>query len=163
MANVLSQFEIVVRKAKKFTEAKSEPQTGLHPFDERDIHTGLPTIVKDLFDNGHFPQATFEAYKFIDKEIQRHSKSKKIGFKLMMEALAPNSPKVQLTEMKNDSEKDEQQGFQFIFAGAVLAIRNPRGHEYNLIETPDQCLDNLCLASLLLRRLEKAGYKCKGS
>jgi putative transposase len=34
---------------------------------------------------------------------------------------------------------------------------------YNEIQTPDQYLDNLSLASLLLRRLEKAGYKCKGS
>lgn len=159
----MRRFETVVRKARRFTEAKSEPQTGLHPFEERDIHTGLPPIVKDLFDNGHFPQATFEAYKFIDKEIQRHSKSRKIGFKLMMDALAPNNPKIILTDSNNDSEKDEQQGFQFIFAGAVLAIRNPRGHEYSLVETPDQCLDNLSLASLLLRRLEKAGYRCKES
>ena len=81
----------------------------------------------------------------------------------MMEALAPDNPRIKLTDLNNDSEKDEQHGFQFIFAGAVLAIRNPRGHEYNLVETPDQCLDNLSLASLLLRKLEKAGYKCKRS
>ena len=49
-------------------------------------------------------------------------------------------------------------GFQFIFAGTVLAIRNPRGHEVNLIDSPDNCLDHLNLASLLLRRIQKSGY-----
>lgn len=35
-----------------------------------------------------------------------------------------------------------------------MAIRNPRGHEFGLQETPDQCLDHISLASLLLRRLD---------
>jgi len=33
--------------------------------------------------------------------------SRKIGFKLMMDALAPNDPKIKLTDLNNDSEKDE--------------------------------------------------------
>lgn len=161
MDETLHRFERLVREAKRFTEAKSEPKGGLHPFDEHNIHPGIPNIVKDLFDDGHYSQATFETYKFLDKEIQRHSKSHKSGSKLMMEVLSPNSAKVQLTPLKTTSDKDEQQGYQFLFAGSVLAIRNPRGHEFNVIDTPDQCLDHLSLASLLLRRLEKAGYICK--
>ena len=27
-----------------------------------------------------------------------------------------------------------------------MAIRNPRGHEFGLQETPDQCLDHISLA-----------------
>jgi hypothetical protein len=37
----------------------------------------------------------------------------------------------------------------------VLAIRNPRGHEYAVKDDPDTCLDHLSLVSLLLRRVEK--------
>jgi uncharacterized protein (TIGR02391 family) len=159
MSELLRRFERVVRKVGQFTEARPRPIGGLHPFDERNIHPRLPQIVRDLFDNGHYAQATFEAYKFLDKEVQRHSGLKEIGFKLMMQAFAIESPSIQLTPLTTISEKDEQKGFQFIFSGSVLAIRNPRGHEYNVIDSPDKCLDHLNLASMLLRRMEESGFK----
>ena len=152
------RFEQLVRRAGQFTEARSEPSGGLHPFDERNIHPRLPSIVKHLFDDGHYAQATFETYKFIDKEVQRFSSSSESGFKLMMQVFG-DPPTIKLTPLSNASEKDEQKGFQFLFAGSVLGIRNPRGHEYGVIDTPDECLDHLGLASLLLRRLEEAGFK----
>ena len=49
--------------------------------------------------------------------------------------------------------------FQFLFAGSILAIRNPRGHEYDIEDSPDVCLDHLSLASVLLRRLQQSGYQ----
>lgn len=159
MSEWLHRFEQIVRRAGQFTEARSKPVGGLHPFDERNIHPRLPQIVRDLFDNGHYTQATFEAYKFLDKEIQRHSSLTESGFKLMMQAFAAESPVIQLTALSTSSQKDEQRGFQFLFSGSVLAIRNPRGHEYNVVDSPDKCLDHLNLASMLLRRLEESGFK----
>jgi len=159
MLELLPQFERIVRKASRFTEARLEPTGGLHPFDERNIHPRFPGIVRDLFDNGHYAQATFEAYKFLDKEIQRHSRLYGSGFKLAMQAFAAESPIIKLTSLSGVSETDEQKGYQFIFAGAMLAVRNPRGHEYNVSDTPDKCLDHLSLASMLLRRLEEAGFR----
>ena len=50
-------------------------------------------------------------------------------------------------------------GFKFIFAGAATGIRNPRGHEVDIGDTPDEALDYLALASLLLRRLDAAGLR----
>ncbi len=73
MTDGIGQFESVVRRAHRLTEARSEPSGGLHPFDERDVHPGIPDIVRDLFDNGHYSQATFEAFKFLDKTLQRCS------------------------------------------------------------------------------------------
>jgi uncharacterized protein (TIGR02391 family) len=160
MQRSLDRFEEVVRRARNFTDAPSEPTGGLHAFEQRNVHPGLPAIVRDLFDDGHFAQATFEAFKFLDKEVQQHSGSTESGFKLMMQVFSESAPTVQLTPVGTVSEKDEQKGFQFLFAGSVLAIRNPRGHEFGVRDTPDQCLDHLGLASLLLRRLEDAGFKC---
>ncbi len=160
MADAFFQFEVVVRRARRFTEARSEPTGGVHAFDERDIHPGMPDVVRSLFDNGHYSQATFEAFKFLDKEVQRHSGVSESGVKLMMQVFPESSPAVQLTPLSNTSERDEQKGFQFMFAGSVLAIRNPRGHEVSLPDSPDQCLDHLSLVSLLLRRLEVSGFKC---
>lgn len=159
MASLLSHFEVIVRKANQFTGARPEPAGGFHPFDERNIHPKLPQVVRNLFDNGHYAQATFEAFKFLDKEVQRHSGSIENGFKLMMQVFGSDSPIIPLTPLSTTSELDEQKGYQFIFAGSVLAIRNPRGHEFSVMDSPDKCLDHLGLVSLLLRRLEEAGFK----
>lgn len=156
---MISRFETIVRKAGQFTSASLTSAGSLHPFAQRNIHSSIPDVVRDLFDDGHHAQSTFEAYKFIDKEIQRHAKSSESGYKLMMAAFANDVPLIQLTPLKTLSEKDEQKGFQFLFAGSMLAIRNPRGHEHSVIDSPDKCLDHLSLASLLIRRLEESGFK----
>jgi uncharacterized protein (TIGR02391 family) len=159
MVSSLTLFERITRRAYEFTDAGASDELSEHPFSLRNISPELPAVVKGLFDNGHYSQATFEAYKFLDKEILRHSKISKSGFQLMMDALGGASPTVRLTPMLTASQQDEQKGYQFIFSGAVLAIRNPRGHEHSLVDDPDTCLDHLALASMLVRRLSEAGYK----
>ena len=156
MPNAFDRFQTIVRRVQEFVEPREEMGENLHPYDERNIHPDIGEITKKLFDDGHYSQATFEAFKYVDKKVQNLSKVNKSGYKLMMEAFNEASPKIQLTELTNTSEKDEQQGYKFIFSGAVLAIRNPRGHEIGMHETIDQCLDHVSFASLLLRRLDRA-------
>ncbi len=159
MVDRLLSFEAVVRRASSFSEAR-ESGGSQHPFDERNIHPEIQALVRALFDDGHYSQATFEAYKYLDKEVDRHSGLGKSGFILMMQAFDPGKPgPILLNHCQSVSEKDEQSGYRFLFAGAMRAIRNPRGHEIN-VDTPDTCLDHLAFASLLFRRLEDAGFAC---
>lgn len=155
MANAFAKFQVIARKAHIFSTPKSKEVANeeLHPFEERNVHPDIEKITRKLFDDGHYSQATFEAFKYIDKKVQSLSKIRKSGYQLMMQAFNETSPKIKLTDLSNTSEVDEQQGYKFIFSGAVMAIRNPRGHEIGMHETPDQCLDHISLASLLLRRL----------
>lgn len=158
MDNSLKRFQSIVRNAHKYAIAVREPfleSNSLHPFDERNVHPDLDKITRKLFDDGHYSQATFEAFKYIDKKVQKLSKISKSGYQLMMQAFSETSPKIKLTNLSDTSEIDEQQGYKFIFSGAVMAIRNPRGHEFGIHETPDQCLDHISLASLLIRRLNE--------
>lgn len=157
MASSLKRFQTIVRNAHNYSippVGKLIESGALHPFDERNVHPDIEKITKKLFDDGHYSQATFEAFKYVDKKVQKLSKINKSGYQLMMQAFNESSPKIKLTNLSNTSEIDEQQGYKFIFSGAVMAIRNPRGHEFGLQETPDQCLDHISLASLLLRRLD---------
>lgn len=155
MAEFIVQFERVVRRARTFTEARSEPVGGSHPFDERNIHSSIQAICKNLFDDGHYAPATFEAYKLVDKQVAALAKTSESGVKLMMKAFNEQAPLIKLTNLGTTSEKDEQEGYKFIFSGSVMAIRNPRGHEYGVQDSPTDCLDHLSLASMLLRRLER--------
>jgi uncharacterized protein (TIGR02391 family) len=132
----------------------------LHPFETRNIHPDLPARVRKLFDDGHWEQSVFEAFKFIEQEVKRLSGLRgKTGYALMMDAFNENNARIKLNALSTDSEVDEQRGYKSMFAGAAAGIRNPRGHEVDIGDTPDEALDYLALASLLLRRLDAAGLR----
>lgn len=164
MPSSLERFETIARALAQLP--KQQPATqpaveapGVHPFDRRNIHPALPTKIRELFDDGHFPEATSLAFKYLDKKVEAHSGLAESGFKLMMAAFDGAAPKLKLNPMTTISDKDEQQGYRFIFAGGMQGIRNPRAHEVTIVDDPDICLDHLSLVSMLLRRLEQAGYK----
>lgn len=164
MATALDFFEGIVRATVALeTDAPAPvpkyPNTPLHPFELHNIHPDLPSKVRSLFDDGHGAEATFHAFKFIEKIVQKHSGSTDIGRKLMMNAFNKNNPLIKLNSLANDSELDEQDGYSFIFAGAVMGVRNPGGHEIELSDDPDVCLEHLAFGTFLLRRLERSGYK----
>ncbi|MGY2178026.1 TIGR02391 family protein [Pseudomonas azotoformans] len=159
MATSLNLFEEIVRRTTGAFDGENEAKNiVLHPFELRNIHQGLYGKVKKLFDNGHCAESTFEAFKLIDKLVQRLCNVDESGFKLMMNAFNESKPILILADLSTTSGRDEQKGYSFLFSGAVMAIRNPRGHEINLSDDPDICLDHLAFASLLLRRLEQSGF-----
>jgi len=157
--NSLDVFEGIVRLAHRFTEREPVDEARLHPFDRRNIHPSLPPKVKKLFDDGYYAESTFTAWKHLDKVVQKHSKlNSESGYKLMMAAFDESKPPIKLTPLTTVSEIDEQKGFRWVFAGSVWAIRNPRGHEVAMPDDIDTCLDHLSFVSLLIRRLEQAGF-----
>lgn len=153
MSEVLSAFERIVRTARHSGKQAISEVRSVHPFDERNIHPEISQVSGKLFDDGHYSQATFEAFKYLELFVKRLSSVNDSGHSLMMSAFSEKNAKIKLTELSTQSEIDEQSGFRFIFAGVMSAIRNPRGHDIN-VDPIDRCLDHLTLASVLLRRLE---------
>jgi uncharacterized protein (TIGR02391 family) len=154
MSNPLGAFERITRVAGELSHGAEEEDDGsTHPFDQRNIHPSIGKVALKLFNNGHYAQATFEAFKYLDNSVKRLSGIRESGFKLMMAAFTETNPKIRLTPLTTESEVDEQLGYRHIFAGAMSAIRNPRGHD-NMTDPIDRCLDHLSFASVLLRRLE---------
>lgn len=153
MSEPLGAFERIARMAGELSYGAEDETDQAHPFDERNIHPEISKIALKLFNNGHYSQATFEAFKHLDNSVKKLAGINESGFKLMMTAFAEANPKIRLTALSNQSEVDEQTGFKFIFAGSMSAIRNPRGHEITS-DPIDRCLDHLSFASVLLRRLE---------
>lgn len=90
MADDFQRFERIVRNAHVFTEGDAGIGSTVHPFEERNIHSDLPLQVRKLFDNGHYAQATFEALKYLDEEVQRISADQDYGKSLMMRVLGGN-------------------------------------------------------------------------
>ena len=163
MLSSFQKFEAIARALARLPHAPPAPAAAeapsQDPFDSRNIHPELPAKVRKLFDDGYYPEATSHAFIYLDKKVQKHSGLTESGQKLMMAAFDYNCPKVKLNALGTASEEDEQEGYRFIFAGGMRGIRNPRAHETTIVDDPDICLDHLSFVSLLLRRLEQAGYK----
>ncbi len=157
MPTRLKAFEKICRRAHIVDESNVN-STNSHPFESRNLFPSFPAKVRKLFDDGHYSEATFEALKFMDRQVQAIAGSCESGFKLMMSVFGGENPTLQLTALSSESQVDEQKGYQFIFAGIMSAIRNPKGHEYSIEDDLDTCLDHLTIVSALLRRLEEAGY-----
>ena len=67
---------------------------------------------------------------------------------------AMNRVKVQLLQ-KTETHKSEQQGMMYLYAGAILALRNPRAHEL-LADHPERAIEHLSFLSMLAKALDRA-------
>ena len=157
MHDELDVFREICGRAPNFTDGSSEPASNRHPFDRRNLAAQLSGKTKELFDNGHYSESVFEALKLFDQRIARISGITDTGRGLMMAAFSKNKPKIQLNSLMSETQTNEQEGYMFITAGMMSAIRNPRGHEAEYYDDVDSCLDYLTLVSLCIRKIEHAG------
>jgi uncharacterized protein (TIGR02391 family) len=124
------------------------------PLDRFNLHPKVRQSAGRLFQDGHYRMAVFQTYvALIDAVKVKSGRTDIDGTALMQNVFSPNTPVLRCSETK-----DEQQGFMMLFAGAVMAIRNPRGHLIGDDDDVDQALELLSLASMLFRVLDRATY-----
>ncbi|MEX0801319.1 MAG: TIGR02391 family protein [Dehalococcoidia bacterium] len=128
----------------------------MHLYDELITESGLREVSRSLFEDGHFARAVEEAYKFLNNEVKRRAGSNKDGPDLMHHAFSEEKPLLKLNALRSTSERDEQAGYRFMFAGSMSGVRNPRAHEHDLRDRRDAALELLVAANHLLRILGKA-------
>lgn len=100
-----------------------------------------------LFMSGKYDSAVFQAFKDVEIAVRNASNIKgAIGVKLMREAFRPDPPGPLL--LQEDLE-EEPQALHTLFAGAIMACRNPVGHK-NVGLNPKESAQLLIFASYLL-------------
>jgi uncharacterized protein (TIGR02391 family) len=120
------------------------------------VEPEIVAISRDLFASGHFSLAVQEAYKAVDKFVETKSGKPLSGTKLMELVFNPDSPVLAWTDRNTTSQKDEQRGYQRIYAGAMLGIRNPVTHEFDWVKDSTVALELLVLAQHLMRKAKEA-------
>ena len=60
-----------------------------------------------------------------------------------------------LNALKNDVDRDEQEGFRFLYMGTSVGIRNPKVHSLVKLKDPYKALQYLSLISILIKRAEE--------
>lgn len=120
------------------------------------IHPEIDKVSKQLFDDKHYPQAIFEAFKRVNNLVKEKSGRNDLDGKgLMLTSFSVNNPILQMNGLSSQSDKDEQEGFMHLYAGAIMGIRNPKGHETIIQKNKDRTLKYLSFASLLCERLDE--------
>lgn len=125
-------------------------------FQGMEIHTRIIEVCKDLYKDGHYTSAVFEASKALINYVKERSGRHELdGAPLMRTVFSKNNPVLAFNDQKDQYDLDEQEGMMHLFEGAVLAIRNPRGHTF-LDDSPERALEYIGLLSFLSNRLEEA-------
>jgi uncharacterized protein (TIGR02391 family) len=77
------------------------------------------------------------------------------GMQLMQHVFSADNPILQFNELRDQSDKDEQKGFMFLFSGAVAGLRNPRAHRI-IEDDPERALEYIAFISLLAKIVDGA-------
>jgi len=124
-------------------------------FDKMEFHPEIIKASESLFKSHHYAQAIFEAFKAVNNFVKQKTGLSLDGKDLMAKVFKEENPIIKLNELKTRSEQDEQEGFKFLFMGAMVGIRNPKAHDN--VTQPDmhRALEYLGFASLLMKRIEE--------
>jgi uncharacterized protein (TIGR02391 family) len=129
--------------------------TPLNMFENVELHSRVAEVSGKLLRDGHYPQAIFEAFKALEEYVREKSGIKdKIGVDLMSHVFSENRSILNIKCSRPETEKEEQQGFKFLFMGSMLGIRNPKGHYIIAQGDRSRTLQYLVLASLLFKTVD---------
>ena len=113
------------------------------------IHPLIQKSSKKLFEDGHFANAAEDAF------IELNSRAKATD--LMHKLFGSNPLLCPVRDTGTESGNNYQQGFHFMTAGAMSALRNPKAHSNDEVLTAEEALRRLMFASMLMYKLDEAG------
>lgn len=122
------------------------------------IHPRICALARPRFESGFYADAVEASFKEVNdsvKRIVRETSSRELdGAGLMTTAFSLQAPLIRLTNLVTDSDRNIQQGYMQIMAGAMTGIRNPKAHG-NLAPSSSRALHLICLASLLMHKVDE--------
>lgn len=118
------------------------------------VDARLEKARKAFFD-GDYEGAVFKAMRAVEIAVRdaAGAETRAIGKDLMMQAFAKDGP---LTDP--EMHPGEQEGWKFLYAGAVLALKNPGSHRDEEIDDPADVFALIYFADYLIRTADDASH-----
>jgi len=155
-ANLNKIIKLLEEKIGDMALAESAYGSALRAFRELDIHPEVLRAVSKLLEDGYYSHAVEEACKTLDKLVKvRSGKQDLGGAELMQFVFGDKNPILQFNKRESESEQSEQQGMMFLYSGAMLALGNPKAHDF-IEDDPEKALEHIAFISLLAKSLDKA-------
>lgn len=136
-------------------EAPKVREAPIRRIGPENLHPDILRAASDLFADGHYVEAIFNAFKAVELRVKAMSGLDQTGEPLMAAAFG-DRPRIRVSVEQGTSGESEQRGFKFLFMGAMAGIRNPKAHEFVQQRDPQRALEYLAFASILMRRLDDA-------
>lgn len=139
--------------------ANSIKNQDLNDFNTRDFHAEVHKHCRQLYLDGHYFHAVFEACKVYNKLVRLKAQENDDGQSLMMKAWDPKGV-LKVTSCQTETDFNVQNGIKFLSAGLMQAVRNPTAHE-PAVEWPiskEDCLNILSFMTFLFKKLDDAVY-----
>jgi uncharacterized protein (TIGR02391 family) len=133
----------------------SQTDRVIRAYRDLDLHPVIAEAANKLYLDGHYANAIEDAVKALNNLVRMRSGEVLDGMALMQKVFSPNAPILKFNPMADQTDKDEQQGFMMMFAGAVTGLRNPRAHKL-IKDDPEQALEFIAFVSLLAKLLDGA-------
>lgn len=125
-------------------------------FGSLDLHPEIKRAVAQLFADGHYSNAIEDACKVLDGLVKiRSGKYDLSGTDLMTTVFSAKNPILRFNDLVSESDRSEQQGLMHLYAGAMLAFRNPRAHEL-VKDDAEYALETISFISMLAKTLDRA-------
>ncbi|MFJ9901171.1 TIGR02391 family protein [Streptomyces sp. NPDC091280] len=118
------------------------------------LHPLIAEVAAERFSSGFHYDAVRSAFQAVEHRVQTLAGVREVGEKLMGIALGKPAPMITVTRSTGTSLESEQTGMQFLFKGAMGALRNPRMHGPDEKDARDEAEEMLVIASFLMRRLD---------
>ncbi|MGW1276851.1 TIGR02391 family protein [Streptomyces tsukubensis] len=120
------------------------------------LHPLIAEVAAERYGGGFYYDAVRSALQAVEHRVQNLVGTTEVGERLMGIAFGnkPNPPKITATRSTGGSLESEQNGMQFLFKGAIGALRNPRMHGPDERDARDEADEILVFASFLMRRLD---------
>jgi uncharacterized protein (TIGR02391 family) len=113
----------------------------------------LIRAVAKLFDGGHYAEAVEAACKALEGRVRQLSGDSRIGADLMQHAFSERNALLCFNALADDHDRNEQKGMMFLFAGVMMALRNPRAHRF-IDDAPHSALKMIGFVDYLYRSLD---------
>ena len=120
------------------------------------LHPVVRQVAHRYIDSNHMAAAILEAFKAVSLRMKDLAGLDSDGTDLVGKALGGISPRLRLADQGTQTGRDIQAGYQHLFRGAIMGIRNPNAHELFQPLDDNEALEQLTLASLLMHRLDSA-------
>jgi len=130
-------------------------ESPLQLFDAMQFHPRVVEASKSCFVAGNYREAILNAFIALIDYVKEKTKLRIDTKDLMTKAFNVDNPVIKLNSLKEQYERDEQEGFRFLYMGASVGIRNPKAHKLIPQSNPLHTLEYLAFASLLMRRIEE--------
>ncbi|MER7969852.1 TIGR02391 family protein [Streptomyces sp. NPDC096080] len=119
------------------------------------LHPLIAEVASARFHRGFYYDAVKSAFQAVEHRVAILAGVDEVGEKLMGIAFGskPGPPKITVTQSSGGSLESERNGMQFLFKGAMGALRNPRMHGPDEKDNRDAAEELLVFASFLMRRL----------